>query len=349
MNCLIGETDQLISNDMLLCTAPNPSSVRDNQTGRSGTNILSTIFLITNATLGAGLLNFPQAFDKAGGVATSIITQALFLIFITAALIILANCSDVTNTSSMQNMFLKFYGQKSFYLCAISITLYSFGTCLTFLILIGDQFDRVLATYYGFNYCHTWYLSRPFITAVMCSIFILPLCFFKKLDVLSYASYVGCITILYVIWLIVYKSFTKIGSPINPMKIWPDDNFEILQIIPIICFAYQSHMTAIPMYACMKDRKLGKFTFCAVVSMMICFVAYTVVGICGYATFGSGKVPSDILQGYAEKSILITLAIIFIAIKNFTTYPIVLYCGRDALLSLFKMDINAFVCFKIFF
>lgn len=35
MNCLIGETDQLISNDMLLCTAPNPSSTRD-ETPRSG-------------------------------------------------------------------------------------------------------------------------------------------------------------------------------------------------------------------------------------------------------------------------------------------------------------------------
>lgn len=73
----------------------------------------------------------------------------------------------------------------------------------------------------------------------MCSVFILPLCFFKRLDVLSYASSVGCITILYVIWLIIYKNFTKTESPVNPMKIWPDNNLETLQIIPVICFAYQ--------------------------------------------------------------------------------------------------------------
>ncbi|XP_029043598.1 putative sodium-coupled neutral amino acid transporter 7 [Osmia bicornis bicornis] len=347
MNYLIGETEELISNDMLLCTAPHPSSTRD-ETPRSGTNVLSTIFLITNATLGAGLLNFPQAFDKAGGLATSIIAQFLFLIFITAALVILANCSDVTNTCSMQDMFSKFFGQKSFLLCAICIIIYSFGACLTFLIVIGDQFDRVLATYYGLNYCHTWYLSRSFITAVTCSAFILPLCFFKRLDILSYASSVGCITILYVIWLIIYKNFTKTESPVNPMKIWPDNNLETLQIIPVICFAYQSHMTAIPMYACMKDRKLGKFTFCAVMSMIICFIAYTVVGICGYATFGAGKVPSDILQGYTDKSVILTLAIIFIAVKNFTTYPIILYCGRDALLNLLGMDINVNIKFRVF-
>ncbi|XP_006616903.1 putative sodium-coupled neutral amino acid transporter 7 [Apis dorsata] len=348
MNCLIGDMEQLISNDMLLCTAPSPSSIYNNRNNnRSGTNVISTIFLIVNATLGAGLLNFPQAFDKAGGLVTSISIQLILLVFITAALIILANCSDITNTCCMQDMFANFYGQKSFFLCAFCIIIYSFGYCLTFLIVIGDQFDRILSTYYGFDYCHTWYLSRTFVTIITCSLFILPLCFFKRLDVLSYTSSIGCITILYVVLLIVYKSFTYTESP-NPMKIWPDNKLEALQIIPIICFAYQNHMTAIPMYACMKERNLCKFTLCATVSMIICFTIYTVVGISGYATFGIDKVPSDILQGYTDKSIILTLGIIFIAIKNFTTYPIVLYCGRDALLSLLGMNINITIKFRVF-
>ncbi|OAD60465.1 Putative sodium-coupled neutral amino acid transporter 7 [Eufriesea mexicana] len=348
MNYLVGDMEQLITNDMLLCTAPSPTINHNHQNTRSGTNILRTIFLIVNTTLGAGLLNFPQAFDKAGGLVTSISVQLISLIFITAALIILANCSDITNTSSMQDVFANFYGQRSFLLCAFCIMIYSFGCCLTFLIVIGDQFDRVLATYYGLDYCHTWYLSRTFVTVVTSSIFILPLCFFKKLDILGYVSSIGCVTILYVALLVVYKYFTNIETPNNPMKIWPDNKFEALQIIPIICFAYQNHMTAIPMYACMKERKINKFILCAIASMIICFIVYTIVGIFGYATFGAGKVPSDILQGYADKSIILTLGIIFIAIKNFTTYPIILYCGRDALLSLLGLDINVTIKCRIF-
>lgn len=99
-------------------------------------------------------------------------------------------------------------------------------------------------------------------------------------------------------------------------------------------------MTAIPTYACMKDRRLDKFTLCAIISMFICFGAYTTVGIFGYATFGSGHVPSDILQGYDDKSILLAVAIIAVVVKNFTTYPIVLYCGRDALLGMFNVDLD---------
>ncbi|XP_071642760.1 sodium-coupled neutral amino acid transporter 7 [Temnothorax longispinosus] len=340
MDHLVGEP--LFTNNLLPSSGPggpSPSEARNNET-RRGAGILGTIFLIVNTTLGAGLLNFPQAFDKAGGVGTSVVAQLGFLVFITAALVILASCSNSTGTDTMQDTFAGLCGSKSLAFCGICVAIYSFGCCLTFLIIVGDQFDRVFATYYGLDYCHTWYLSRPFVTALSCSMFILPLCFFKRLDVLSYASSVGCITIVYVVWLIIYKSITIQNGTVPPIKIWPDNGYEVLQIIPIICFAYQSHMTAIPTYACMKDRNLCKFTLCAVISMLICCGTYSVVGYFGYATFGSGKVPSDILQGYTDKSAVVTVAIIAIAVKNFTTYPIVLYCGRDALLGILDVSLD---------
>lgn len=99
-------------------------------------------------------------------------------------------------------------------------------------------------------------------------------------------------------------------------------------------------MTAIPTYACMKDRRLGKFALCSIISMIVCFGVYTTVGIFGYLSFGIGKVPSDILQGYSDKSIPLSIAIIFVAVKNFTTYPIVLFCGRDAFFSMFTTNLT---------
>ncbi|XP_011305604.1 putative sodium-coupled neutral amino acid transporter 7 [Fopius arisanus] len=304
-----------------------------------GAGILGTIFLIVNATLGAGLLNFPLAFDKSGGIFSAVIIQGIFLVFITTALIILAACSDMTNTSSMPDTLAGLCGPKALMICGICVTIYSFGCCLTFVIIIGDQFDRVLATFYGMDYCHHWFLSRNFITTVSCIIFILPLSFFKRLDVLSYASTVGCLTIIYVTWLVIYESMTTEDYP-KPTQIWPKNATQALQIIPIICFAYQSHMTAIPTYACMKDRNLRKFTISSIISMSICFIVYTVVGVFGYQTFGSGKVPSDILQGYTDESITLAVAILALAVKNFTTYPIVLFCGRNSLLGLFPSDIE---------
>ena len=42
-----------------------------------GTSTLGTVFLIVNAALGAGLLNFPKAFDQAGGVLVAVTVQVL--------------------------------------------------------------------------------------------------------------------------------------------------------------------------------------------------------------------------------------------------------------------------------
>ena len=39
------------------------------------TSTLGSVFLIINAALGAGLLNFPKAFDTAGGVLVAVVVQ----------------------------------------------------------------------------------------------------------------------------------------------------------------------------------------------------------------------------------------------------------------------------------
>jgi len=43
----------------------------------TGSSWISSVFLVVNAALGAGLLNFPQAYHNAGGVVTAILIQAV--------------------------------------------------------------------------------------------------------------------------------------------------------------------------------------------------------------------------------------------------------------------------------
>ena len=55
-----------------------------------------------NAALGAGLLNFPKAFDQAGGVLVAVLVQASLLVFIMIALYILATTSDIKQSTTLQ-------------------------------------------------------------------------------------------------------------------------------------------------------------------------------------------------------------------------------------------------------
>ena len=59
-----------------------------------GTNTAYTVFLIVNAALGAGLLNFPKSYDDAGGIVVAFVVQMVLLLFIMVALVGLAYASD---------------------------------------------------------------------------------------------------------------------------------------------------------------------------------------------------------------------------------------------------------------
>ena len=67
-----------------------------------GTSTIGTTFLIINAALGAGLLNFPKAFDQAGGIEVALIVQLFLVIFVVMSLLILAKCSDVNGAGTVQ-------------------------------------------------------------------------------------------------------------------------------------------------------------------------------------------------------------------------------------------------------
>jgi sodium-coupled neutral amino acid transporter 7/8 len=62
-------------------------------------------------------------------------------------------------------------------------------------------------------------------------------------------------------------------------------------------------------------------------AIVFCVAAYTIAGVCGYLTFGS-LVESDILESYSGENPFVLLGIGAIAIKTFTTYPLLLFCGR---------------------
>ncbi|XP_061029577.1 sodium-coupled neutral amino acid transporter 7 isoform X1 [Eubalaena glacialis] len=110
--------------------------------GRGTTSTLGAIFIVVNACLGAGLLNFPAAFSTAGGVAAGITLQMAMLVFIISGLVILAYCSQASNERTYQEVVWAVCGKLTGVLCEVAIATYTFGTCIAFLIIIGDQQDK---------------------------------------------------------------------------------------------------------------------------------------------------------------------------------------------------------------
>ena len=81
-----------------------------------------------------------------------------------------------------------------------------------------------------------------------------------------------------------------------------------------------------PIYACMKKRTLGEFSKTLSVALLLCLFSYTGTAAFGYLTFGS-DVKQDVLESYSPTPDVL-VAVIGLAAKMYTTYPILLFVGR---------------------
>jgi len=292
-----------IFDDQTARLSPNANRIVPHQSyNPDGTNNLFTIFLIVNAALGAGLLNFPKAFDAAGGIGVAICVQLVLIVFIVGALNILAYSADkssASEASTVQDVVGQSLGTVAKFLTSLAIALYCFGTTVTFLIMIGDQYDRMFASLVDPEFCHRFYMNRDFTMSLTGVFVILPFCFSKRIDFLRLPSLLGVIAIIYLVGLIIYEYFYGGFAP-GPIKYKPNTWTDVFLVVPDICFGYQCHVSAVPIYSCMKHRNIKSFSIVSFIAIAICAFAYSGAASFGYLTFG-GNVNIDILLNYDAK------------------------------------------------
>ncbi|XP_029312675.1 sodium-coupled neutral amino acid transporter 7 [Cottoperca gobio] len=317
-----------------LLQSPSVDSVRHpemDSRGSGGVSSWAAVFIVVNAALGAGLLNFPAAFNMAGGVTAGLALQMFMLIFIISGLVILGYCSQVSNESTYQEVVRATCGKVTGILCEVAIAVYTFGTCIAFFIVIGDQLDRLVAavahdkdgTVSGY-----WYTDRKFTISVTAVLIILPLSIPKEIGFQKYASALSVMGTWYVTIVVIIK------------YIWPDKDMTpgyiptsatswtaVFNAMPTICFGFQCHVSCVPVFNSMSRKEIKPWGVVVTFSMIICLFVYTGTGVCGFLTFGS-NVSQDVLMSYPSDDIAVAIARAFIVICVITSYPILHFCGR---------------------
>ncbi|XP_035507743.1 putative sodium-coupled neutral amino acid transporter 7 [Morone saxatilis] len=317
-----------------LLQSPSVDSDRHLETDRTrsgGVSSLGAVFIVVNAALGAGLLNFPAAFNMAGGVTAGVMLQMFMLIFIISGLVILGYCSQVSNESTYQEVVRAACGKVTGVICEVAIAVYTFGTCIAFFIVIGDQLDRLIAamahesdtTVNGY-----WYTDRKFTIVVTAVLLILPLSIPKEIGFQKYASALSVMGTWYVTIVVIIK------------YIWPDREVTpgyvptsssswtaVFNAMPTICFGFQCHVSCVPVFDSMSRKEIKPWGVVVTLSMIICLFVYTGTGVCGFLTFGS-NVNQDVLMSYPPDDIAVAIARAFIVICVITSYPILHFCGR---------------------
>ncbi|XP_036951285.1 putative sodium-coupled neutral amino acid transporter 8 [Acanthopagrus latus] len=301
------------------------------------------VFIMLKSALGAGLLNFPWAFQKAGGVNTAISVELVSLVFLISGLVILGYASSVSRQNTYQDVVREVCGQAVGQLCEVCFCFNLFMICVAFLVVVQDQLEKLCISLYetvtGSSEAempYHWYTDQRFALSVMCIIIILPLSIPKEIGIQKYTSVLGTLAASYLCVAVIVKyylmdSHTVIITPEHSQGVgsWAS----MFSVVPTICFGFQCHEACIAIYSSMENKKLSHWVIISVLSMFFCLLIYTLTGVYGFMTFGR-DVASDILMSYPGNDVVMIISRLLFGISIITIYPIILLLGRSVILNL---------------
>ena len=230
------------------------------------------------------------------------------LVLVIGSLGILSYLCQKSSTTSFQSLTKYYCGTLISTLTSVSILLYSFGSSVTYLLIIRDQIDKVLGTFYPSTYNQTWYLNGNLILLWIALITILPLCCSKDISFLKYASFLGFLCTFYLTFLVFFEYIKLKKNDILMTKNYADEKWtDIFNILPVLTFSYQCQLSWIPTYIQAKKQTNKCWIFSMIfVSMVVCFFSYTWTAVFGLLTFGTTGLNKDIMENYDPNDLFVS-------------------------------------------
>lgn len=301
---------------------------------------LGAIFIMMKSALGAGLLNFPWAFDRAGGVRSAVTVELISLVFLISGLIILGYSSSISGQCTYQAVVKEVCGPAIGQLCEICFVFNLFMISVAFLVIVDDQLEKLCDSLYELvtdlpksEMPYHFYTDQRFALLLLCVVFILPLSISKEISIQKYISVLGTLAATYLTAAIIIKYHTMPSVLVHNTPLYASGISSwasMFSVIPTICFGFQCHEASIAIYSSMENQRLSHWVFISVVSMFFCLIIYSLTGVYGYLTFGK-DVKADILLSYPGDDMMMLIARLLFGISIVTIYPIILLLGRSVI------------------
>lgn len=289
------------------------------------TSQLAALLIITNVTVGAGLLAMPATIQESG-IIPSIVIQLIFLLAVIATCITCTELTVKTGVKSYHEVVQAHCHKYVYQLTQVAILTIVFGTTVAFMVIIGDQTDRVFASLYGPTFCHSWYLNRRFVMSITTLLVIKPLCSAKTVDFLKYASSAGVLSLGFIGYVVI-SEFLKQGHVAKTVNYMPQRFSDMGAVMPVLCLAYQCHLSWVPTAATV--RKEEKYITYKTISiaMIVCTIIYIIISVLAVLTFGEA-IQKDLTESYPGKDWPVIATIAIVAIKCMVTLPAAFYPAR---------------------
>jgi len=319
-----------------------------------GMTEMQMLFNMVQNIVGEGMLSLPAGI--AGG--TGLFAGSLIAFFVCSLMgytfSIMGRTCHATGEKTHKDCGQKVMGPKMAQTMAIILMLKTIFTCLTYAIVIGESFSRILA---AFGVQGLFSTSQAVLIGISLCI-LLPLCLQRDLSILSYTSMIG---ICGQVWVVLFmqirymdKSYTPGGIYYEQIEARDRPSFgdggvlywktsaATFVLLGSLSTAFIAHYNAPKFYSQLRDATPARFNRVVAGAFGFSMVIYFWIMSVGYLTFGKAA-EGLILNNYSEHDPLATSARIAIGFAVTFGFPFGFTGLRDSTMSVFEMGSDKFV------
>ena len=338
------------------------SSARPRVRVRHGTVRGSTATLV-NCAVGAGVLATPYA-ARACGYVGAFVLIASTAIASAVTLRILVRAGATFASESFQGLVRDAFGARASRAVAATLVAYLFGSCVAYLIIIGDSYERVVD---GFKNNDDDSTARAFWETRRCAIVVAatcvatPLSLARELTRLAPSSVIALLALAYTAIAIVIKAVMNSDVDGRSTAVAWTLSEESILAVPIVVFAFQCHIQVLSIFAELsasegegdrstfdvndeddelelndrarsrdvERRRVRRMYDVIAYAVGACFVGYALVG--EFAYLAHPDVSSNVLDSYDKRDKVMMVATIFMGLNAVVSFPVNHHAARAAI------------------
>ncbi|ETK77074.1 hypothetical protein L915_16644 [Phytophthora nicotianae] len=297
-------------------------------------SVKGSMFTMTVAIVGAGVLALPYAVQQAGLV-LGISLIALGAIATNFTLRLLLECSDLGQARSYMDLASVTGGRKLAGFTQLVVCMNLFGTSIGYLVGSAELIQLALRTFLG-STSESIFLDRQALILMLTGLLVLPLSLLRSLESLRFSSLFSIVCIMFMALVIVIKYFQFVHEGLAPtiayqLKHLPLFDWRLshlLRAVPLVVFSFTCHPNVLPIYLVLKRRSSRRMYKVMNRSIGIATTVYSLCGFFVVLTFGEATRSNFLKNNYHGDGAVIAGCLGF-SIALILTVPLFVHTLRD--------------------
>ncbi|XP_039096709.1 probable sodium-coupled neutral amino acid transporter 6 isoform X3 [Hyaena hyaena] len=297
--------------------------------GSPGVSFGFSVFNLTNAIMGSGILGLAYVMAHTGILGFSILLLIVALLASYSVHLLLSMCIQ-TAVTSYEDLGLFAFGLPGKMVVAGTIIIQSIGAMSSYLLIIKTELPAAIAEFLSGDHTGSWYLDGQTLLIVICVGIVFPLALLPKIGFLGYTSSLSFSFMVF--FAVVISNATDDCKP----KLFHFSK-ESAYAIPTMAFSFLCHTSILPIYCELQSPSKKRMQNATNTAIALSFLIYFISALFGYLTFYD-KVASELLQGYSKylpHDVVVMAVKLCILLAVLLTVPLIHFPARKALMMIF--------------